>query len=244
MRPLIREASWSDDGVMHAIAVEGDAAADADYLALLRSEAARLLVAELEGRVVAFGGVVDVDGVSMLSDLFVAADARGVGIGTMLLQDLFDGSAHRMTFSSKHPAALAAYQRVGMQPQWRLLYLEGSAVGGGARPAVEPWRHDRLALVEQMAGQGAHVSADVVAIAHHAAVWIARLQSAQPVAALAATLAGLTRGTVVTMCTPEHSQVAVWAQQNGFAVVNHDTFCATSHADIPDDLHCLDPGLA
>lgn len=70
------------------------------------------------------------------------------------------------------------------------------------------------------------------------------MQGAQPVAALVATLTGLTRGTVVTMCTPERSPVSVWAQQNGFAVVDHDTFCATSHADIPDDLHCLDPGLA
>ena len=229
---------------MHAIALEGDASADADYLALLRSQAARLLVAEVEDRVVAFGGVVDAGGVSMLSDLFVSADARGSGIGTMLLQELFDGSTRRMTFSSKQPAALAAYQRVGMQPQWRLLYLEGSAVGGGERPAVEPWRHDRVSLVEQMARQGAHVSADVVAMPDHAGVWIARLQCAQPLASLNATLAGLTRGTVVTMCAPEHSPVAMWAQQNGFAVVDHDMFCATSHADIPDDLHCLDPGLA
>ena len=95
-----------------------------------------------------------------------------------------------------------------------------------------------------MTHQGAHVSADVVSMTDHSGVWIARLQSAQPVAALAAPLAGLTRGTVVTMSTPEHSPVAVWAQQNGFAVVDHDTFCATPHADIPDDLHCLDPGLA
>lgn len=81
MRPLIREATSSDDGVMHAIALEGDAAADAGYLALLRSQGARLLVAEVEGRVVAFGGVVDVDAVSMLSDLFVAGDAPAPASG-------------------------------------------------------------------------------------------------------------------------------------------------------------------
>ena len=131
VQPLVRQASSSDDLVMDAIAREGDASADADYLALVRSQHGRLLVAERDDRVVAFGGVVDIDGVAMLTDLFVAADARGAGIGTMLLDALFDGSSRRMTFSSKHPAALAAYQRVGMEPQWRLLYLKGVANGGG-----------------------------------------------------------------------------------------------------------------
>ena len=123
----------SDDEVMDTIAREGNASADASYLALVRSQQGRLLVAESAGRVTAYGGVVDIDGVAMLSDLFVAADARGAGIGGLLLQELLDGFRDRMTFSSKHPAALAAYRRMGMQPRWRLLYLKGRALGGGAR---------------------------------------------------------------------------------------------------------------
>lgn len=244
MPAKIRDASLSDDAIMNAIAREGDASADAEYLALVRSQAGRLLVAELDGRVVAYGGVVDIDGVAMLCDLFVATNARGLGIGSGLLQELLNGSTRRMTFSSKHPAAHAAYRRTGMEPQWRLLYLRGAANGGGAEVTVDEWRHGRAALVEQMARQGAHVSADVVWMLEGNGVWIARLESDRPVEVLAAALAGLTAGTVVTMCTPEHSPVARWAQDNGFVVSDYDTFCATPDAVIPGDLHCFDPGLA
>lgn len=242
--PTIREASLSDDAVMDAIAREGDASADALYLALVRSQGGRLLVAESANGVVAYGGVVDIDGVAMLCDLFVAADARGLGIGTQLLQELFNASSRRMTFSSKHPAAHAAYRRAGMEPQWRLLYLRGVAIGGGAELPVDQWRHGRAALVEKMARKGANVSADVVLMPEGNGVWIARLQSARPAEALAAALAGLSPGTVVTMCTPEHSAVAQWALDHGFVVSDYDTFCATPDAVIPDDLHCLHPGLA
>src|SRR4051794_41360168 len=108
---MIRPAVSSDDPVMDAIAREGDASADAGYLTLVRSQQGRLLVAEKDDRVIAFGGVVDIGGVAMLTDLFVAADARGAGVGTQLLGELVEGSGPRMTFSSKHPAAVAAYRR-------------------------------------------------------------------------------------------------------------------------------------
>jgi GNAT superfamily N-acetyltransferase len=242
--PAIREASLSDDAVMDAIAREGDASADAQYLALVRSQEGRLLVADLADRVVAYGGVVDIDGVAMLCDLFVAAEARGMGIGTQLLQELLDASSRRMTFSSKHPAAHAAYRRAGMEPMWRLLYLSGVAIGGGAELPLDKWRHGRAALVEQMARQGAHVSSDVVWMPEKNGVWIARLQSARPVEAFAAAIAGLTAGTVVTMCTPEHSDVARWAQDNRFSMYDYDSFCATPGVELPGDLHCLHPGLA
>jgi ribosomal protein S18 acetylase RimI-like enzyme len=244
MRPAIREASPSDDAVMDAIAREGNASADAQYLELVRSQGGRLLVAESAGRVVAYGGVVDVEGTAMLCDLFVAADSRGVGHGTRLLLELFEGSNGRMTFSSKHPAAAAAYRRAGMEPLWRLLYLRGEAGGGGPELPIAAWRHGRASLVDTMARQGAHVSSDVVSIPDESGVWIARLQSDHPVEVLTAALAGLPAGTVVTMCTPEHSPVAAWAADRGFRVTDYDTFLATAGIHIPVDLHCLDPGLA
>ena len=95
-----------------------------------------------------------------------------------------------------------------------------------------------------MVAQGARVTADVVAIPDDTGIWIARVQTARPVKALSATLAGLARGTIVNMCVPEYSPVAAWAQKSGFDVVDHDTFCATADVALPPDLHCLDPGLA
>jgi GNAT superfamily N-acetyltransferase len=241
---MIREASSADDAVMDAIAREGEASADAKYLGLVRSQGGRLLVAETAGRrVVAYGGVVEIDGVAMLTDLFVSADARGSGIGTELLGELFGNTRRRMTFSSKHPAALAAYHRAGMEPRWRLLYLEGRAIGGGELPP-ETWRHDRGSLVDVMAGQGAHVSADAVSMPGKGGIWIMRLQSAEPVDAVTTALRAIPAGTVVTMCTPERSPVATWAKANGFSITDSDTFCATPGVDIAADLHCLDPGLA
>ena len=56
-----------------------------DYLALVRSQGGRLLVAEPAGSVIAYGAVVDIEGIAMLCDLFVAADARGTGVGTRLV---------------------------------------------------------------------------------------------------------------------------------------------------------------
>jgi len=88
------------------------------------------------------------------------------------------------------------------------------------------------------------VSADVVAMPDDKGVWVARVQSARPVKALSATLAGMARGTVVTMCVPEHSPLATWALKSGFTETDHDSFCATPGVELPADLHCLDPGLA
>ena len=241
---MIREATSSDDAMLDAIAREGDASADAGYLALVRSQPGRLLVAEHHGRVVGFGGVIDVNGISMLTDLFVAADARSTGIGTRLLAELFDGSTRRMTFSSKHDAALAAYRRVGMEPQWRLLYLQGVARGGGTGTPAGPWQHGRVKLVEQLAAQGAHVSADVVWMPQESGVWIARVHSIKPVKVVSAVLAGLSPATVVNMCVPEYSPLAIWALNSGFNEIDCDTFCSTPDVTMPPDLHCLDPGLA
>jgi hypothetical protein len=149
-----------------------------------------------------------------------------------------------MTFSSKQAAALAAYHRAGMTAQWRLLYLRGVANGGGTGLPAGTWQHERLSLVERMVAQGARVTSDVVATPDATGIWIARLQTARPVKALSATLAGLTPGTVVNMCVPEYSPLAPWALRSGFAEVDFDTFCATPDVALPPDLHCLDPGLA
>src|SRR5205809_6381180 len=98
MQPIIRPASPSDEPAMDAIARQGDASADAGYLALVRSQQGRFLVAENDDRVIAFGGVIDLDGVAMLTDLVVGAGACGGGVGTQLLGELLDGPVRRMAF--------------------------------------------------------------------------------------------------------------------------------------------------
>ena len=49
---------------------------------------------------------------------------------------------------------------------------------------------------------------------------------------------------IVTMCTPEYTEVARWAQDHGFAMYDYDSFCATPGVELPGDLQCLNPGLA
>ena len=117
-------------------------------------------------------------------------------------------------------------------------------IGGGDPLPAGAWHHDRLPLVNEMARQGAHVSDDVVVVHEENSTWIARLHSARPDDVLATTVRSVPTGTVVTMCTPEHSPVAQWALDHGFKVVDTDTFCATPGIHLPPDLHCLDPGLA
>ena len=80
VQPIVREASSSDDATMDAIAREGDASADAG-LPRARPVAAGTTCSSprSDDRVVAYGGVVDVDGVTMLTDLFVAAELAWCG---------------------------------------------------------------------------------------------------------------------------------------------------------------------
>jgi GNAT superfamily N-acetyltransferase len=241
----LREATPADDPVLDEIARKGDASADADYLELLRSQGARLLVAEVRGEVIGFGGVVDASGVAMLSDLFITPAARGRGVGGALLRELLTAFERRMTFSSKHPGALPAYRRVGMEPRGRLLYIEGAAAAVDAPPLVSgPWGHDRSSMVAMLERQGARVHADVVLMPEAAGIWIARLQSIDPRATFRAAIAACPVGATVRCCVPEGSPVAADAQRLGFAIVDHDIFCATDGVRLADDLHCLDPGLA
>lgn len=94
--------------------------------------AGRLVIAEARGIVLGYSGVIDVQGVTHLADLFVHPDAHGQGIGAALLEAAWDDQeAPRQTFSSLHPSALPLYVRSGMTPRWPLLYLRGD-------PAVWP----------------------------------------------------------------------------------------------------------
>jgi GNAT superfamily N-acetyltransferase len=95
----------------------------------------RFLVAvDGRDRIVAYGGSIERRGARFLTDLFVAPDHRGAGIGSALLRELWAGTAERVTSSSQDPRALASYARAGARPRWPLVYLH---VPGSAGPEAE-----------------------------------------------------------------------------------------------------------
>jgi len=89
----------------------------------------RVVVAELAGKVTAFGAVRQIgtgdDAVSMLCDLFVDPAAQGRGCGRAMLTDLWAEAGRKMTFSSLHANAMPLYTSFGLDAWWPLLYLHG-----------------------------------------------------------------------------------------------------------------------
>lgn len=79
------------------------------------------------GRIVGFGAVVTNGRSTHLCDLFIHPDRLGAGIGRRLLAQLFVEPGPRTAFSSDDPRALPLYARLGMQPLWPNLYLDGDA---------------------------------------------------------------------------------------------------------------------
>ena len=127
----VRRAAETDLAAIAAVRLSNgpahdDSGANPDYCRYLIADG-HLLVAEEEGRVVGFGGAVDIAGVRLLSDLYVRADAHGRGVGAALLQAVLAGASERMTFASNDPATIPLYTRAGMLCRWPLLTLDGSA---------------------------------------------------------------------------------------------------------------------
>jgi GNAT superfamily N-acetyltransferase len=113
-----------------------------------------MAVAEAEGEVVGFAGVVERAGVAMVADLFVDPRRHGMGIGARLLADVLGDRWPRQTFSSAHVYALPLYIRAGMVPRWLALYLRGDPT---ALPAArgfdtEPATPGALAELERSWG--------------------------------------------------------------------------------------------
>jgi GNAT superfamily N-acetyltransferase len=100
----------------------------------------RVVVAELAGKVAAFGAVRQIgtgdDAVSMLCDLFVDPAAQGCGCGRAMLTDLWAQARRKMTFSSLHANAIPLYTSFGLDAWWPLLYLHGDT---GRLPIINEW---------------------------------------------------------------------------------------------------------
>ena len=243
-RPFVRPAASADDARLAEIAAEGDADTPADYLAFVRREG-RLLVMARGATVLGFAGSVPVGSTAMVTDLFVAADARGKGIGRGLLTALLTDAPSRMTCSSRHPAALPLYGSFGLEPRWRVDYLRGTVGvqdGPGSELAAAPWAHDRRSLVDHFARR-ALVTGDLVVGIAAGVADVRRLQSSDPARVMERLFAALPTGTVVTAKVPEVHPLHAWLVARGFVADEYDTFCATADVEVDPTLACVDPGL-
>jgi GNAT superfamily N-acetyltransferase len=245
----IRHARRADVTAMIAIAEEGDApGVDGGYLDFVAAQG-RLLVACESGDdalVVGFAGSIPVGGAAMVTDLFVADTHRGTGVGGTLLAAVTDGFERRMTCSSAHPAARAAYARAGLEPCWPVLVLHGPATGRGAPLPAGEWRHDRHELVTYYSSMGVGDEQ----VGHHRRAArpdephrVLRMVSEQPEVDVAHVLASLPEGDTVEWCVPAPSPAAAWLLEHGFAVVDDDLFCATPGMHLVPQLVALHRGL-
>ena len=244
----IRHARRADVAALIAIAEDGDApGVDEGYLDFVAA-LGRLLVAcdgSLEGAVLGFAGSIPIGGAVMVTDLFVDSTRRGLGIGGALLHAVTDGFDRRMTCSSAHPAALPAYARAGLEPQWPVLVLHGVAHGGAPLPEGE-WRHDRHELIGYYASAGAHVGPDhavLLAAGPDEPHRVLRLISAEPATDADGLLGALPVGASVEWCVPAPSPLVPVLQARGFEVVDEDLFCATPGLHLVPELVALHRGL-
>lgn len=239
----LRDTTVADDARLAEIAAEGDSADVASaYFAFVRSSG-RLLAASDEGLIIGFAGMVPVGEVAMVTDLYVAAESRGHGVGGRLLGTALDGWPQRMTFSSSHPLAMPAYRRAGMEPRWRLRYLSGRAVGGGLPLVPAPWRHDRTDLVEHFRAERAIVGHDIVVHVGTRGAVVERLVSDRPETEMQWLLEALPSGTTVWCRVPEHRPLALWLEQRGFWENDHDMFLSSPGVDLDPGVSCVHAGL-
>jgi GNAT superfamily N-acetyltransferase len=95
----------------------------------------RLVVAEEDGTVSAFAGLLDLGSCVALSDLFVRPDRQSHGVGAALLDEVLPGGRPCVTMASADPRAIASYARRGMRPRWPAYYLSATA----AQVREGPW---------------------------------------------------------------------------------------------------------
>lgn len=97
----------------------------------------RLIVAEVAGEVVGFGGALLRSGVLYLADLFVVPEHQSGGIGRRLAEELCARHTGPLfTFASSDPRAQALYTRLRMPAVAAYHYLDAPAV------TLRPWPTD------------------------------------------------------------------------------------------------------
>jgi GNAT superfamily N-acetyltransferase len=78
-----------------------------------------LLVAERDGVIIGFAGIIARGNLVFLTDLFVAPETQSHGVGAALLDAISPRDRRTLaTIGSSDPRALALYIRAGMAPEW------------------------------------------------------------------------------------------------------------------------------
>jgi GNAT superfamily N-acetyltransferase len=244
VQATVRDATPADWTTLLTIAAEGGSPdADAAHLDFVAATG-RLLVAHGPGEPLGFAGVLHVHDATMVTDLFVAASHRGLGIGGSLLRQVLAGAERAFTFASADPAALSAYLRSGMQVQWPLLTVRGVAIGGGELPS-RPWRGTPDHVVQHLLEGGAISTGAALVSVHEGAAHVHRLCSDAAVApaVLNEVLFGLPTGTEVEVSVPSGSALLAPLVARGFRIADIDIHCATPGFVLPHGLAAVHRGL-
>lgn len=139
---VIRDATPGDIEATNAVwlstqADVGAAPIPEQPLGMHEIDTGRMVVAELDGNVVGFGGTLTRSGVLYLADLFVRPEHQDRGIGGRLAHRLCSMHHHQLfTFASGDPRAQALYARLGMPAVEPYHYLRAVA------EQVQPWHSD------------------------------------------------------------------------------------------------------
>jgi GNAT superfamily N-acetyltransferase len=111
-----------------------------------------LVVGEVDGRIVGFGGVLRRGEVSHLGDLYVLPEHQSSGVGRMILDRLLPSDTPRVTFASDDPRALGLYVKQGMRPVCPLIYLTSpppeASLPRGSEVRVEETRVEETRVEE------------------------------------------------------------------------------------------------
>jgi GNAT superfamily N-acetyltransferase len=243
---------------------------DRDYYSNI-ADHGRLVVAEANGIVIGYAGVIQTGSARHLSDLFVHPDAHGRGIGRQVLEAVWDAplsDVPRQTFSSVHPSALPLYIRAGMRPMWPLLYLEGTPASltashftyrdidaeEAARKEAEwlGWnRLDQYRYWASRAGARTFVVLDgdtPVAVgclsrsrARHTLLHLAAVD--RSVMTESVSVAAKLANDSVLMAVPGMSLVVPFLVDAGWQVVEHDVYCASESGLFEAERLIPHPGL-
>ncbi|WP_432926600.1 GNAT family N-acetyltransferase [Microbispora sp. CA-135349] len=134
--PIVRPAADADMPGLRAVAnsfgLLGMWPEQPDFVDAER-EFGAVVVGEVDGTIVGFGGTLRRGTVTHLGDLFVLPDHQSSGVGRAILSRLLPQGTPTVTFASADKRAFALYVRNGMRPRCPLLYLERGPLGG--RPA-------------------------------------------------------------------------------------------------------------